>query len=380
MDNKYKELFDKITPRMSDEKLLSAVLDRKAVNMGNSNEKKKFGRKAVVIPAVAAAVMLCTTIGVSAAYEWNLSAAISDIFGRNSENIPDGVNFKDFNFATVGGRELNDVLKFDGYEVQMKGVAGDPHHMQLFFDVKFEDIDFSLNDGEALMVEITPPVELGLYKDYLGGNGETREERDKKIDGSAPAENMYLGMEKNVAHFCFKQRSFGPSWSDVSRTLGFGSLSKIDAATRKVIEVINEIPHEDSREYNVDMDFINESGSIDILNDTDITLSNGLLGTLTHMQLTPFGICFKVSWGERLGTFDCEAAGSALYDEFRIKFKDGTTMDNSAFSFKDTAGIQKEVGESIIYRQEATFEWLYPVNVADIEALIIGTTTVPVSQ
>ena len=47
MDNKYKELFDKLAPIRSDEELLRAVLDRKAETMKNG---KHFMKKAIIIP------------------------------------------------------------------------------------------------------------------------------------------------------------------------------------------------------------------------------------------------------------------------------------------------------------------------------------------
>ena len=359
------------------------------------SEKKKV-RKAVLIPAVAAAALLCTTVGVSAAYEWNLSAAISDIFGKNSEVIPDGVNFKDFNFATVGGKELTDVLKYDGYDVQMKGVAADPHHVLLFFDVVINDPSL-VNEGEALSVMPHIYSDLSSRAEYFHREGAagteddpylmSREEGRKKISGGGRGKNMFLGMEGNVAHFCYKEYSFGVSWAGKSRTMDFDYVSKVDANSGEFLEYISGTSsEEETPKYTVNFDFFDDSQSLDIMPDTEVTFSTGLTGKLSHFQFTPFGICIKVDWGELDVSWENvgSVVGMEIFDEFRIKFKDGTIMDNSAFEFyegepakenrTDENGIQHN-----FYDHEAMFEWLYPANVADIEALIIGNTTIPVN-
>lgn len=395
MENKYKELFNKISPRMSDEELLNAVLDRKAVNM---NEKKRFNKKAIIIPAVAAAVVLGTTIGVSAAYEWNLPAAISDIFGKNSENIPDGVNFKDFNFAAVGGKELTDVLKYDGYEVQMKGIAADPHHMLLFFDVVTDDPDIEINDGEALAVMPHIYTDFLSMAEYYHREGAAGTEDDpyflpveeslKKIIGGGQGDNIYLGTEGNIAHYCYKEYDFGVPQTGKSQEMDFEYTYKVDANTGDFLEYISKTPTgEDVLKYTINLDFFDDSQSIDILRDTEVTFSDGLSGTLTHMQITPFGLCIKVNWGELDVTREDigSVIGTEVFDEFKIKFKDGTVMDNSAFEFSAGEPRSSKITggdgtEHTIYAHEAKFEWLYPVNVADIEALIVGNTTVPVNN
>ena len=393
MENKYKELFDKISPRMSDEELLSAVLDRKAVNM---SEKKRFNKKAIIIPAAAAAVLLGTTVGVSAAYEWNLPAAISDIFGKSAEEIPDGVSFKDFNFTTVGGKELNDVLKYDGYDVQMKGIAADPHHVLLFYDVVLNDPSL-VNDGEALGVSPFFYTDFLSRAEYFHREGAAGTEDDpylmsleegwKKISGGGQGKWMFLGMEGNVAHYCWKEYSFGDSWTGKSKEMDFHMAYKVDANTGEYLEGLSKTESDkDKQKYTVKFDFFDDSQSRDIMPDTEVTFSTGLTGKLTHFQVTPFGICIKVDWGELdVSPDDIESVvGMEIFDEFQIKFKDGTIMDNSAFEFYEgepgSDGRPDENGiERYKYAHEAMFEWLYPTNVADIEALIIGNTTRPVN-
>lgn len=379
MDNKYKELFDKLAPIRSNEELLRAVLDRKAETMKNG---KHFMKKAIIIPAAAAA-LLCTTVGVSAAYEWNIPAAIADIFGRNSYKIPDGVSFKDFNFTAVGGRELNNVFKFDGYEVQIKGVAADPHSMLLFYDVAFdnETSEETIEKFKAMYAI----ADLQLFVDYnrnlsAAGTADdpafSKEYSWKHIDMAHQQRNLYLGSEGNVAHYCFKYTVTGASLAGRSVALEVGDRSVLNSDGAK------------RADYTLDLGFVDDSDCLDIYKDNEINLSSGVKGNVSHIQLTPFSVCFRVDWGEQRVEDPDEngnvSAGAldvnTIYNEFKIKLKDGTIMDAKAFRpFEDGAdrSYTKESSDSgEVYAQDPIFEWLYPVNVSEVEALVIGNTTI----
>lgn len=379
MDNKYKELFDKLAPIRSDEELLRAVLDRKAETMKNG---KHFMKKAIIIPAAAAA-LLCTTVGVSAAYEWNIPAAIADIFGRNSYKIPDGVSFKDFNFTAVGGRELNNMFKFDGYEVQIKGVAADPHSMLLFYDVAFdnETSEETIEKFKAMYAI----ADLQLFVDYnrnlsAAGTADdpafSKEYSWKHIDMAHQQRNLYLGSEGNVAHYCFKYTVTGASLAGRSVALEVGDRSVLNSDGAK------------RADYTLDLGFVDDSDCLDIYKDNEINLSSGVKGNVSHIQLTPFSVCFRVDWGEQRVEDPDEngnvSAGAldvnTIYNEFKIKLKDGTIMDAKAFRpFEDGAdrSYTKESSDSgEVYAQDPIFEWLYPVNVSEVEALVIGNTTI----
>lgn len=379
MDDKYKELFDKLAPIRSDEELLRAVLDRKAETMKNG---KHFMKKAIIIPAAAAA-LLCTTVGVSAAYEWNIPAAIADIFGRNSDKIPDGVSFKDFNFTAVGGRELNNVFKFDGYEVQIKGVAADPHSMLLFYDVAFdnETSEETIEKFKAMYAI----ADLQLFVDYnrnlsAAGTADdpafSKEYSWKHIDMAHQQRNLYLGSEGNVAHYCFKYTVTGASLAGRSVALEVGDRSVLNSDGAK------------RADYTLDLGFVDDSDCLDIYKDNEINLSSGVKGNVSHIQLTPFSVCFRVDWGEQRVEDPDEngnvSAGAldvnTIYNEFKIKLKDGTIMDAKAFRpFENGAdrSYTKESSDSgEVYAQDPIFEWLYPVNVSEVEALVIGNTTI----
>lgn len=382
MKEKYNALFDKLTPIRSDNELLNAVLDRKAEKMKNG---KHFAKKVIIIPAAAAA-LLCTTVGVSAAYEWNIPAAVADIFGRNSDKIPEGVNFKEFNFTTVGGNELNDVLKFDGYEVQMKGAAANPHGMMLFYDTVFDsEMSEEYLDNFAAVYAIP---DMSLFVDYnrnLSAAGTSddpvfsKEWSWKHIQMATEYHNLYLGSDGNTAHYCFKYAVSGASLAGRSVTLEVGDMNKLssDDAERQ--------------NYTVDLGFVDSGNSLDIYRDNEITLSTGVKGNVSHIQLTPFSVCFRVDWGEQAvetpdenGNISANALDvNTVYNEFKIKLKDGTVMDADAFGTFAKGARRDFTADSTdgitVYAQDPLFEWAYPVNVADVEALIIGNTTISVN-
>lgn len=402
MKKEYNAMFDKLAPQKSDEELLQAVLSGKADNMGE-RKKSKRKSKAIIIPAIAAALVLCTTVGVSAAYEWNLSAAISDIFNKSAKKAPDEVTFKEFNFETVGGKELNDVLKFDGFEVQFKGVSADPHNMILFYDVVLDDIDIKLKEAEQLGVYFYSGSTMEWTRDYYRREGVAGteddpflpppEEMDKKIRPGECGASGFLGMEGNVAHCYFRQYFQGYTCTGRTQNFEVGNLfvqrGSVPTDDGYYHEFIKETPREEFKDYEISFDFFDESDSLDFMTETEITLSNGVSGTITHVQLTPFNVCFAVCWGElpeealekRLPYEEFKAllpvSEDSIFDEFQIKFKDGTIMDSSAFlSYED--GVTRGFRWHSILWQDPEFHWLYPVNVSDIEVLIIGTTTVPI--
>lgn len=389
MKERYNALFDKLAPVRSDDELLQAVLDRKAEKMKHSNH---FLRKAIIIPVAAVSLALCTTVGVSAAYDWNIPAAIADIFGKNSDKIPEGVSFKDFNFTTVGGRELSDTFAFNGGEIALKGVAADPHSVMLFYDVTFES-EVSEETREKLG-GLYFVADLSLYVDYrrnLAAAGTdddpviSKEYSWKHIDMKHRQQTLYLGSEGNTAHYCIKEATSGASLAGRSVTLEVGRLS---------IDENGEVTYganDTTREYTLDLSFVEDSGCVDIYEDHEIALSSGVKGNVSHIQVTPFSVGFRVLWDEQRVEAPDEngnvSAGAldvnTIFDEFKIKLKDGTILDETAFrpfvdvenrTFKsqtNDAGVE-------VYAQDAIFEWLYPVEVSEVEALMIGTTTVPI--
>ena len=192
MENQYKRLFDSITPIKSDEELLMAVLDRKAEKMSS---KKKFSKKAILIPAAAAALLGTTAIGVSAAYQWNLPAAFEDLFRNRFEeyNSTSDAKIKNvmFDFSVIG-KELDLTYNFNNFDVVIKGIAADEHSAYLLYDVVFaEDYDCALTDDEEWFVNLHPNIDMSWLMNYSG-----------EMTPAADWRNGFMNMEGNTAH-CF---------------------------------------------------------------------------------------------------------------------------------------------------------------------------------
>lgn len=151
MKNEYKMLFDNITPARSDDELLRAVLDRKAEN--NMGEKKKVLRKAVVIPAVAILAVGATTIGVSAAYNWNITDAFNSMF---SHRVEDRVSRAEDRGKTTEATDMNSVVgtfdfekygkvlddqiyKGEGFTFSVNGLTASSDTAYVMYSIEFDD-------------------------------------------------------------------------------------------------------------------------------------------------------------------------------------------------------------------------------------------------
>lgn len=87
MRDDYKKAFDKIAPKRSDGELLQAVLGKAENNM----EKKRFNKKAIIVPVAAALALTVGAVGVAAALN---AEHLRGIFGGNesiTENIHNSV-------------------------------------------------------------------------------------------------------------------------------------------------------------------------------------------------------------------------------------------------------------------------------------------------
>lgn len=83
MRENYKKAFDKLAPKRSDDELLKAVLGKAENNM----EKKRFNKKAIIVPVAAALALTVGTVGAVAAIN---SEHLRGLFGGNesiTENI-----------------------------------------------------------------------------------------------------------------------------------------------------------------------------------------------------------------------------------------------------------------------------------------------------
>lgn len=359
MKREYNAMFDKLVPQKSDEELLRAVLSGKADIM---NENKKRKRKAIIIPALVAATLCATTVGVSAAYNWNIGAAIEDIFKLNSDVTSNAEpDFNSFDFEALGGKELSDVIRFDGYVVKMRGVAASVNTSFFVYDVVFdENYDYALGEGEKWLLPITPAYEPGLPKD------------DFDMSGSY-SEAGFLGMDGNVAH------CFGKVKTDIPVQGKTMILSLCNAVREKADGSNDRAIAPTKTSYTVKFDFDAAATSKVIKLNEHITADNEYTGMLTEIVVSPFEVKMRFIWDTPINNISNnidDQLETHLSKTIQVTFKDGTVKDINSFSLQNVEISGTEQIEPIYYSVSVlSMEWKYPVNSSDIVSVAIGGKT-----
>ncbi|MBD5384741.1 MAG: DUF4179 domain-containing protein [Ruminococcaceae bacterium] len=401
MKEKYNALFDKLAPQRSDDELLRAVLDRKAVNMSDSKEKKKLGRKFAIIPAVAAAMMICTTVGVAAANEWNIPAALGSLFDK-SPKTSDGESefeFGDFDFNEFGGKVLDQRYERDGYAVQMRGVVADMHSALIFYDVILDEghiFTIPLDNGEVFEYTYTEgdEVYVTMWQESFSDLSNKYIDQIWNIDDSFDFdefkkvfvkmdyhyENIMLEKEGNIFHCVHREDMKILSYKD--EELDY-KIMGLHAGTPDC--AYNDDLNEDI--LPIKFDFVRENDEITVDGNAPFSISSGENGAVTSVHMTSLAIDLYVEWENGpLGlpspdvVDDPEKAQiykdemNKVYPEIRVRFKDGTVADNNILSwdserYSSGYGID---GQNRVTIQNLLLHWKYPVKVEDIDAIIIG--------
>lgn len=292
MKNRYTEMFERFAPVKSDEELLKAVLKRKAEN--NMSEKK-FGRKAIIIPAAAIAVFAVTTVSVSAAYQWNQKQALEEVLNSNAEGAGDnGLDFTKLDLNKVSGKELTDEYDYDGFKVKLNGVAADEHTAFLFYDIVFdEDFDYTLEENEEWWFSFYPRADIQWIIEYRGPRGDLH---PGEPDPSSTGTTKFLGMEGNVARMCNVFSLSGISLE--GKTLNYqayylGKTSNAGTDNEKS-ETVVDIKEDNS--VSVTIDFNTSAFTKSVKPDKTVTLSNGEVGKLTFVGVSPFMVSARIDW------------------------------------------------------------------------------------
>lgn len=411
MKEKYKALFDRLTPIRSDEELLNAVLDRKAVkmsNLGKSNEKKKIGRKAVIIPAVAAAVLLCTTAGVSAAYAWDIPAALGSFFNKSPKTNDGESNFEfnDFDFEEFGGKVLDQRIVRDGYTVQMKGVVADNHTALIFYDVILEEghiftttyennnktVDYTYTAGDEIYVTIWHDNDN--YFDQVDYYYEQSRKPDGTFDENIDATKIYsdcsstmLGADGNIIHCALRHdlKTLPLKNKEIVYNIwGLHAGSYFEDFTQEIVD------GNAKDNVTIDFDFVKENDEMTLEGNAPFSLDSGEYGAITYVNMTSLSLDIDVKWekGPRIipnkdfgddlekirehGKMAMDEMNKA-YPEVKVRFKDGAVADSGILSWdENSAGGAPDENNERLVKQNLRLQWKYPVKTADIDAIIIG--------
>lgn len=381
MRNQYKEMFDGFAPVREDEELLKAVLDRKAEN----KMAVKFSKK-IFIPVIAAAVLGTTAIGASAAYQWNQAHAMQQVIDNNGA---DNADYPKFDLNKLGGKELNDVIECDGYDIKTVGIAADQHTAYLFYDIVFDDdFDYSLGENEKWGCALHVRSNLDWVKEYWGVRGDRHTDEP---DPTWKGKSGFLGMEGNVAHlfstFTMSGITLGGKTLDYECYFGLQRVDKNDSSKYETVDESS-----DGVTVSVDIDFDTTGNSIVTKPDSKVSLSESQTGTIKHVELTPFSVFARVHWNfegeevDRENPVEYNSNGKfvqyayetdALLTALRVKFKDGTVKDISAFVL-DNSHTSALADKNGIRNTDIAVCWESPVDVDQIESVTIGDCTVEI--
>lgn len=369
MKNAYNAMFEKLSPQKSDSELLRAVLDRKA----EKTMRKKFNKKALLIPAIALGALCITTVGVSAAVNWDLPSAIGTLFQKPAESVEGGMSFSDFAFNNLGSRELTERFERDGYTVQMVGVVADEYTSFMLYDIILEDEDaFKNEQGEFVFNDDDEPF-LAIWEDFFNHDYEPLIGRyfqrraygvgDLHTDSTA----VYLGRDGNVFHCACRYDVMPMSLKGeklIFEVLGL-HMGKFDDDVS-------------SDKFTINYDFVNDSEFFSVDGNAPFTF-DGEAYFIDRAEITPFSLDLQIVWEkEKENEQSTEDILHELckYSEkirkaVKVKFKNGSMSDNEILYWDKHMGVPA-MAQGGVFSAEMHLMWKYPVDINDIEAIIIG--------
>lgn len=326
MKDKYKQMFDSITPARSDDELLRAVLDRKAEN--NMGEKKKVLRKAVVIPAVAILAVGATTIGVSAAYNWNITDAFNSMF---SHRVEDRVSRAEDRGTTTEATDMNSVVgtfdfekygkvlddqfyKGEGFTFSVNGLTASPETAYVMYSIEFDDdFAYGITEEDGWTKWMPRFAMFGIKLDgqftMLSYRYGSYEINGNRIDGC---------LQIDLDDTSFEGKTLNLEFESILR-------NKLDDEGMFVEE--QTVPFEFTA--NIPMDFEVNDNSVEIKTDYEMDLGEYGKAVLSNIKVTAFKVYYTVSTDYENLDLVAETVGSAIYNYGDIEcvtLKDGTEI------------------------------------------------------
>ncbi|MDE6731942.1 MAG: hypothetical protein K2J77_03610 [Oscillospiraceae bacterium] len=359
------------------ESIKTAVLSR--IEEGKPM-KRRINKKTLLIPAIAAAVILATTC-VAGANGWNLKTAISGLF---NEDKNDGSAFFGYNINGIGSKKLDQTFERDGYKINMVGVVADKHTSFLLYDLIIDEDHvfkndviehtYSTEDTAILTVWDNSKSYFKLIDDHLdnnrlpNGNYDFEEFDVTQLDTN----NMDIVLEQdgNVYH-CAHRYDIKPLSLD-GKELAF-DLNGLSISFGNNIFVETNV----CDTVTIDFDFINDDENVVVEFNQPFTFEDETY-TLNTVELTPFSVYLRISQSKEViesEDMDEFADNSIkIRDDVTLRLKDGLITDGEVlFWDKHTGG--NATNENGAMFSNIHLMWKHPVNVDDIEAITIGDTT-----
>lgn len=339
MERRLYELFDNITPSQSSEELLCAVLGKAEKTM----DKKRLSKKFIIIPA-AAAVLAAGTIGVGAAYDWDISQAFDRFFSHGSSAVQDIGSGFDF---TEAGKPIGITLSAEHCDITVNGILAGEKRLYMLYDVEFEegfdcataldadwsnwlfDVSLSVNGGEHFHGScFVDDISGSRYT--LCGSWELNEDSFREGDKlSVSFDKMY--------RYGYSAENLDKTEETVFTDIGFDTLLDVEVMTEgRVIDVNKTVEVE------------------------------GHSAVLESISITPFDVSCQLQ-----------------FEEDPVALADAGIDYVANVSYTDISGVTAEVDGcrtgscSSDGAAECKMEWNYPVNVEDIASVTLYGITVP---
>lgn len=385
MKKEYNAMYDKLAPQKSDEELLQAVLSGET----EKPVKRKRKRRAVLIPAIAAAALCATTVGVSAANNWDLRAAIKSLFKTSEKNDESGWQLK-YDIDGIGSKKLDGQFERDGYKIDLVGVVAEKHTSFLLYDLTIEEghvftneitkHTYSTEDTAWLAVWENVESHSKLLKDYLYNNRLPNGRYD--FEGFFEEFNVsnntdiLLEQEGNVYH-CAHRFDIKPLSLDGNElSFDLNGLYLVFSNDERFFETgVRDT-------VTINYDFIKDSENVLIEVNKPFTFE-GETYMLDKVGLTPLSVYLSISIkSEDTGEYADNSVQISNYgdnirkihDNIKLQFKDGSITDSEVLFRNKSHGCGVTYGNGV-YSSDLHLMWKYPVNVEDIESVTIGDTT-----
>lgn len=351
--NNYKRLFEQISPRESDEALISKVRARKAEKMKNKSSKSIHFRKAAAISAAAVLAVGAVTVSVGAATNWDFTKLFEGFYS----NV------------------LNDYPCYENTVIEEQTITADLSQMGTNLD---QTVDFgygtvhftgAIADSNVVMVMYELTVDDEVLTEYYSKHSN---------EGKKPWADLNYIMKPGCVYtegygslLSMPVDTIGDNGVDCYRTDAYfyqtGYLSK-DKVLELQFNTFNlyasdnsmwELELEEPVTLSLPLDFMN-TDRIEVSPNVEITHDNYRY-FLEDVVITPLNIQWYTQPGEKIERLPVQS------DPLIYRFKDGTEVKN--YSITETAEYQgdREVHSALLDN---------PIDINTLASVTIGDYTI----
>lgn len=340
--------------------------------------KKPIRLKAAVISAAAAAAILATTVGVTAANGWSLKTAISGLF---AEDKNDGSAFFGYDINGIGSKELDVTFERDGYTINMVGVVADEYTAYLIYDIVveeghiFQEEDlagnffshaYSTADHVELDIELEQDSLEPIEKKLIAAEGKVN--FDWLNASNTDGYNIFISQEGSVYHYATRFDVKPLSLENEELTFDLWALN----VGKLFFDGYD--PDRETETLSVKFDFINNDGAERLIEVNRQFEFDGEAYTLESVELTKLSVYLRITKASDEDsdfdpTDDCEYCG--IRANVKLGLKDGSTTDSETLLTNERiCYVGGDDGEMAMHLM-----WKRPVNVDEIKSITIGDTT-----